>query len=1119
MLGKGHFEGEYRSKPVVNIRGASQPITRTQCIEKAHKERANREAKRVEIQSAIKIQCLVRGFLVRRRIFKSLRTDQLPRLRKQYEDKGQQVEPQQQQHKLALLQQICRLVVFSSDVGSVTWVCQALVRERATILPLLATSSASTWTHILSNICLFCIQYISQQSPTTSIASCLRFFETYCAATDANTDPAVLNKIYSYLLPRGYFSYVRRIINARVPPIIEECLRPPTPMAGEILQMVVNPLISVGKSKDHVLKRGMFLSLLKDIFSEKHTEQIELFILPCVSYCQHFNFGDLVVELEESHLQQLPPTPSLLLTVLHMGKEMNMREEAAYISLVTYLVNHTVKPKFRSPNNDFGDLEEDEDEDEIMEVEENEDEILVTRCVEQLNSEVFINKMMKIVKYDWDQVDTASHVASEQHSLSFGQPQTTPSAFGSVFGGPNTTSAVDTKKKLEAKALIMQNFRNLCKICHRLNLMYKSNGVVNNPLLLKLALDGRLVRKVWHLICTTVQPSLFGSPTPLITIIARGLRISTEERDEIAPLLTVFCSSFESLLVVIDDQDFFSTTDRKFRYMPFSLSEVVTISNSLRDLTLGLIDLGYPESRPSLNKQYLAVINSVRDAPHEKEENSDSELDRSVWEPLFSKVYGLVKQLYIRDTRHQFCSDQHWISPRISLPQDKAHQVYFRGPRLGSYIMFSGLRAMTRDDLEENGPPLSTKEAKLAKILQTVPFMISFSQRVLMFQNLILSDKQESQGDRVNFGQGPSINIVVRRDYIYEDAFDKLSPQNEPNMKLKMRVQLINAAGLDEAGIDGGGLFREFLSQLIKAAFDPNRGFFVITRDQQLYPNPSVYQLHENASDHYYFIGRMIGKALYENLLVELPLAGFFLSKLLVDRGQNLDVGVDYLDSLDPVVYKGLMYLKSYEGDVADLGLDFTVNVEEFGKTRVELLKPEGDKIAVTETNKLEYIHRVAGYKLNKQIKEQSLAFRNGIFDVISPDWLRMFSYRELATLISGAEHDINVADLRTHTNYSGGFDPNHPTILAFWKVVNSFTDEDKRLLLKFVTSCSRPPLLGFKDLDPLFCIQNAGSEPDRLPTASTCMNLLKLPDFKSEDVLKKKLSYAIQSGAGFELS
>jgi ubiquitin-protein ligase E3 C len=28
-------------------------------------------------------------------------------------------------------------------------------------------------------------------------------------------------------------------------------------------------------------------------------------------------------------------------------------------------------------------------------------------------------------------------------------------------------------------------------------------------------------------------------------------------------------------------------------------------------------------------------------------------------------------------------------------------------------------------------------------------------------------------------------------------------------------------------GIDGGGVFREFLSELLKAAFDPHRGFFM----------------------------------------------------------------------------------------------------------------------------------------------------------------------------------------------------------------------------------------------------------------------------------------------------
>lgn len=44
-----------------------------------------------------------------------------------------------------------------------------------------------------------------------------------------------------------------------------------------------------------------------------------------------------------------------------------------------------------------------------------------------------------------------------------------------------------------------------------------------------------------------------------------------------------------------------------------------------------------------------------------------------------------------------------------------------------------------------------------------------------------------------------------------------------------------------------------------------------------------------------------------------------------------------------------------------------------------------------------------------------------------------------------------------------GGYLADHPVIKIFWRVVENFTDEEKRKLLKFVTSCSRPPLLGFK--------------------------------------------------------
>ena len=53
-------------------------------------------------------------------------------------------------------------------------------------------------------------------------------------------------------------------------------------------------------------------------------------------------------------------------------------------------------------------------------------------------------------------------------------------------------------------------------------------------------------------------------------------------------------------------------------------------------------------------------------------------------------------------------------------------------------------------------------------------------------------------------------------------------------------MTLVNAQGLDEPGIDGGGVFREFLNELLKTGFDPNRGYFTTTQDGQLYPNPQV---------------------------------------------------------------------------------------------------------------------------------------------------------------------------------------------------------------------------------------------------------------------------------------
>jgi len=182
-------------------------------------------------------------------------------------------------------------------------------------------------------------------------------------------------------------------------------------------------------------------------------------------------------------------------------------------------------------------------------------------------------------------------------------------------------------------------------------------------------------------------------------------------------------------------------------------------------------------------------------------------------------------------------------------------------------------------------------------------------------------------------------------------------------------------------------------------------------------------------------------------------------------------------------------------------------------------LKPNGSNIPVTRDNRLEYILRVSHYRLTKQIKHQSDAFFEGLSDMIDPKWLRMFNQQELQVLLGGVNTPIDIEDLRRHTNYGGLFSDEQPTIRAFWKVVEGFDAEQRRALLRFVTSVGRPPLLGFGGLVPKFCIRDAGVDENRLPTSSTCINLLKLPLYKSERVLREKLLQAVFSGAGFDLS
>ena len=130
-----------------------------------------------------------------------------------------------------------------------------------------------------------------------------------------------------------------------------------------------------------------------------------------------------------------------------------------------------------------------------------------------------------------------------------------------------------------------------------------------------------------------------------------------------------------------------------------------------------------------------------------------------------------------------------------------------------------------------------------------------------------------------------------------------------------------------------------------------------------------------------------LGKAIYENITIKPQFAHFFLSFLRGDY--NFLHMLSDLSTMDRTLYNNLMFLKTYEGDAKDLCLTFAVAKDEFGNNEEIPLVTGGRDMEVSNLNKHRYIGLVAKHYVHDRVKEQSEAFRRGLWDVIDKKWLR----------------------------------------------------------------------------------------------------------------------------------
>ncbi|KAG5182272.1 hypothetical protein JKP88DRAFT_199505 [Tribonema minus] len=405
--------------------------------------------------------------------------------------------------------------------------------------------------------------------------------------------------------------------------------------------------------------------------------------------------------------------------------------------------------------------------------------------------------------------------------------------------------------------------------------------------------------------------------------------------------------------------------------------------------------------------------------------------------------------------------------------------------------------------------------------------VVPFQQRVAIFRRLVDAERSHAAPMAAWGGRpGDTQRIRVRRTHLFDDSFEALGGLGA-GLRRRLQVTFVNEHGMEEAGIDGGGVLKEFIDALTKCTFDPALGLFQATDEQLLYPSPDVDTADADTLARFEFAGSILGKAVFEGILVEPQLSPTFLNTLL-----GRDNIIDDLFTLDPALYRSLVQLKALAAtpgqDVADLALTFS-NFNTGGgggggsaQQRVVDLVPGGRALDVTNANVASYVLLLAHYRLDRATARQTRAFLRGFRALVPTQWVRLFAPRELQRLVGGdGERRIDIADLRAHTTYGGGYHESQPVMHWFWDIIANFTPAQQALFLKFVTSCSRQPLLGFKHLSPPMCIQQveSGERGNKLPSSATCMNLLKLPRYDSRETLREKLLYAISAGAGFELT
>ena len=370
---------------------------------------------------------------------------------------------------------------------------------------------------------------------------------------------------------------------------------------------------------------------------------------------------------------------------------------------------------------------------------------------------------------------------------------------------------------------------------------------------------------------------------------------------------------------------------------------------------------------------------------------------------------------------------------------------------------------------------------------------------------------------KIDFINGAE-KLNINREKVLENSieqFEKINPFKE------LKIIFIG-----EESFDAGGLIREWLTILFQKILDVNTGLFIRSDTEEvgylIKPNLNPSQ---DILNKYFFIGRVLAKALLENLTVNCCFNKVVYQLILGEKIQLND-----LVFIDKPLYNSMKHLVSMKEECAEnialCEIYFTYDYEGFDGTQYQQdLIENGSDILVTQDNLDLYIDKRIEYFTKSQMGgiKQIISGINTIFPC---DYLKIFSSDQLGLLINGTPF-IDIEDWRMNTIYKNYNDYDN-VIIDFWDIISNLSQEDLSNFLLFCTGSSRVPIGGFKSLESnrgqiskFEIVKSVYYEGKKnFLRAHTCFNRLDLPNFPDRNTLNEAIRFALENeilGFGIE--